>query len=140
MVWQAAQFFDFSQDSAEVSRERAACSRENVLASGSSGVIGGGALTLSNVIGCAALVLGGTAQDAINQTMSRTMLTGGTTLVALLILYFLGGEAVRGFAYALFLGIIAGTYSSIAIASPLLLLKGLAPAPEPEAKAEVKPV
>ena len=66
--------------------------------------------------------------DAINQTISRTILTGGTTLVALLILYFLGGEAVRGFAYALFIGILTGTYSSIAIASPLLLGKTIAPA------------
>ncbi len=63
--------------------------------------------------------------DAINQTISRTILTGGTTLVALLVLYFLGGEAVRGFAYALFIGILAGTYSSIAIAAPLLLGKNL---------------
>jgi len=75
--------------------------------------------------------------DAVNQTISRTLLTGGTTLVALLILYFLGGEAVKGFAYALFIGILVGTYSSIAIASPLLLIGGKQPAPAPDATAVV---
>ncbi len=59
--------------------------------------------------------------DAINQTLSRTMLTGGTTLGALLILYFIGGEAVKGFAFCMFVGILTGTYSSIAVAAPLLL-------------------
>ena len=76
--------------------------------------------------------------DAINQTISRTMLTGGTTLASLLVLYLIGGEAVRGFAFALFIGIVAGTYSSIAIASPLLLVKAFAP--KPEETAVVKPV
>jgi len=61
--------------------------------------------------------------DAINQTVSRTILTGLTTLMALAVLYLFGGEAVRGFAFSLFIGVVVGTYSSIAIASPLLLGK-----------------
>jgi SecD/SecF fusion protein len=78
--------------------------------------------------------------DSVNQTISRTFLTGGTTLLALIVLYLLGGEAVRGFAFALFIGVLTGTYSSMAIASPLLLIKGLAPAPEAATKDLVKPV
>ncbi|MHB1157465.1 MAG: protein translocase subunit SecD [Phycisphaerales bacterium] len=58
---------------------------------------------------------------SINQTISRTILTSGTTLMAIIILYIFGGEAIRGFAFVLLVGVIVGTYSSIAIASPLLL-------------------
>jgi SecD/SecF fusion protein len=49
------------------------------------------------------------------------MLTGITSLMVLLILYFLGGESIRGFAFALLVGILVGTYSSIFIASPFVL-------------------
>ncbi len=58
---------------------------------------------------------------SINQTLSRTILTGTTTLFVLLILYFWGGTGIHGFAYCLFIGIIVGTFSSIYVASPILL-------------------
>ncbi len=60
--------------------------------------------------------------DSINQTISRTVLTSGTTMLALVVLYAVGGPGVHGFAFAMIVGIIVGTYSSIAIAAPLLLL------------------
>ncbi|HEX4955855.1 MAG TPA: protein translocase subunit SecD [Thermoanaerobaculia bacterium] len=59
---------------------------------------------------------------SLNQTLSRTILTGGTTLTACLALMFLGGEVLRGFAFILFVGVVVGTYSSIYIASPFALL------------------
>ena len=59
---------------------------------------------------------------AINDTLSRTILTSVTTLLALLALYFLGGEGLRGFSLAMIWGVVIGTYSSIFVASPLLLL------------------
>lgn len=59
---------------------------------------------------------------SINQTLSRTILTGGTTLFAVLFLYLLGGTVISDFAFALLIGIIVGTYSSIFVASPLLIL------------------
>jgi preprotein translocase subunit SecF len=58
---------------------------------------------------------------SINQTISRTILTSGTTLFVLLALYFYGGEVIRGFAFALLVGVLAGTYSSIYIAAPIIL-------------------
>ncbi len=58
--------------------------------------------------------------DSINQTFSRTLITSGTTLISTTILYVVGGEAVRGFAYAFTLGVFIGTYSSIAISAPLV--------------------
>lgn len=62
--------------------------------------------------------------DSINQTMSRTILTGGTSIGILAVMYFLGGEGIHGFTFAMLLGILVGTYSSIAIAAPLLLYGG----------------
>ncbi|MBF0413141.1 MAG: protein translocase subunit SecF [Desulfamplus sp.] len=59
---------------------------------------------------------------SINETLSRTILTSGTTLVALLALFFLGGEIIHNFAFAMIFGIVIGTYSSIFVASPILLL------------------
>ena len=59
---------------------------------------------------------------SVNQTLSRTVLTSGTTLVALLCLYFLGGDVIRPFAFAMLIGVLVGTYSSIYIAPQLLLL------------------
>jgi preprotein translocase subunit SecF len=59
---------------------------------------------------------------SINETLSRTILTSGTTIMALLALFFLGGPVNRDFALALTIGIVVGTFSSIFIASPLLLL------------------
>ena len=58
---------------------------------------------------------------AINQTMSRTILTGGTTILTVLVLLIFGGEVLRAFAFTLFFGIIIGTYSSIFVASALVL-------------------
>jgi SecD/SecF fusion protein len=62
--------------------------------------------------------------DSINQTLSRTLLTGGTTILTIFVMYLLGGAGIHGFTFALLVGILVGTYSSIAIASPILLLGG----------------
>ncbi len=59
---------------------------------------------------------------AINDTLSRTVLTSLTTLLALIALYVLGGAGLRGFSFAMIWGVFVGTYSSIFVASPLLLL------------------
>lgn len=59
--------------------------------------------------------------DAINQTMSRTVITGGLVFLSVLALVIFGGEVLRGFSLALFVGVITGTYSTIAIASPIAL-------------------
>lgn len=59
---------------------------------------------------------------SINQMLGRTVLTSGTTLVAVLALLFLGGEVIRPFAIAMTIGIVVGTYSSIYIAAPMLLV------------------
>jgi len=58
---------------------------------------------------------------SVNQTLSRTILTSGLTLLTALSLYLFGGEVLNGFSFALVVGIIVGTYSSIYIASPILL-------------------
>ncbi|WP_417389929.1 protein translocase subunit SecD [Gimesia sp.] len=59
--------------------------------------------------------------DSLNQTLSRTLLTSITTLIVVLILYAIGGEGIHGFAYCLVIGVIVGTYSSIFVASPVLI-------------------
>jgi len=59
--------------------------------------------------------------DSINQTLSRTILTSFTTFLVVIIMYIWGGPGFRGFNYVMTIGIIVGTYSSIAIAAPLLL-------------------
>ena len=58
---------------------------------------------------------------SVNETLSRTVMTSLTTLLALFALYFLGGEVIRGFSFAMIWGVIIGTYSSICLAVPLLL-------------------
>jgi len=58
---------------------------------------------------------------SINQTLSRTILTSGLTFLAVLSLYLFGGEVIHGFALTLVIGVIIGTYSSIAVASPILV-------------------
>ena len=58
---------------------------------------------------------------SINQTLSRTILTSGLTFLAVLSLYLFGGEVIQGFAFALVVGVIIGTYSSIFIASPIVV-------------------
>jgi preprotein translocase subunit SecF len=60
---------------------------------------------------------------SINQTLSRTLLTSFTTFLVVLVMYIWGGTGLRGFTFALLVGIVVGTYSSIAIAAPILLLK-----------------
>ena len=57
---------------------------------------------------------------SINETISRTVITSGTTLFAVLILYIYGGQGVRAFSFALLVGIVIGTYSSVAVAAPLV--------------------
>ncbi|MEE2641800.1 MAG: protein translocase subunit SecD [Planctomycetota bacterium] len=59
---------------------------------------------------------------SINQTLSRTILTSLTTFIVVIILYGAGGDAIHGFAFALVVGVIVGTYSSIFVASPVLLM------------------
>jgi len=66
--------------------------------------------------------LGEVLNLAINDTLSRTILTSVTTLLALAALYFLGGEGLRGFSLAMIWGVVVGTYSSIFVASPILML------------------
>lgn len=66
--------------------------------------------------------LAGIINISINQTLSRTILTSGTTFMVLLCLFFLGGEVIHDFSFALLIGVLVGTYSSIYIASPVLLV------------------
>jgi preprotein translocase subunit SecF len=62
---------------------------------------------------------------SVNETLSRTVMTSVTTLLALLALYFLGGEVIRGFSFAMIWGVLVGTYSSVCLAVPLLLYLNL---------------
>ena len=66
--------------------------------------------------------LGSLINQSINQTLRRTMLTSGFTLLAVLSLFLFGGEVIHGFATTILIGVIVGTYSSVAVASPILLL------------------
>ena len=59
---------------------------------------------------------------SLNQTLSRTVLTSGTTLLAVGSLFILGGDVIRGFSFLLLIGVVVGTYSSIYVASPIVLL------------------
>ena len=59
---------------------------------------------------------------SVNDTLSRTIMTSMTTLLALLALYVLGGDGLRGFSFAMIWGVLVGTYSSIFVASPLLII------------------
>ncbi|MEM9588451.1 MAG: protein translocase subunit SecD, partial [Planctomycetota bacterium] len=59
--------------------------------------------------------------SSINQTLSRTLLTSITTLIVVLLLYLFGGSGIHAFAFALVIGVLVGTYSSIFVASPILL-------------------
>ncbi|WP_018996727.1 protein translocase subunit SecF [Hirschia maritima] len=62
---------------------------------------------------------------SVNRTLSRTLLTSGTTLLALISIFLLGGEVLRGFSFAMIWGVVIGTYSSIFIASAILLHTGM---------------
>ena len=59
--------------------------------------------------------------NSINQTLSRTLLTSLTVFLVVLILYAIGGQAIHGFAFALVVGVISGTYSTVYIATPVLI-------------------
>ena len=63
-----------------------------------------------------------TMNISINETLSRTILTSGTTLIVVLALFILGGGVIHDFAFALLVGIVVGTYSSVFVASPILLI------------------
>lgn len=71
------------------------------------------------------LDLGHLLDKSINETLSRTVMTSVTTMLALLALYVFGGEVIRGFTFAMMWGVLVGTYSSIFIASPLLMVLGV---------------
>ena len=58
---------------------------------------------------------------SINETLSRTLITSVTTLLALFSIFLFGGEILKGFSFAMILGVILGTYSSIYIANPILI-------------------
>jgi len=85
---------------------------------------------------------------SINQTLSRTILTSGLTFLTVLSLYLFGGEVLHGFSFALVVGIIIGTYSSIAVAAPMLVAytewrskssgRGAIPLPTQGAKGKVR--
>ncbi len=79
----------------------------------------------------------GTSEEIINtslnQTLTRTLVTSLTTLLVLLALFFLGGEIIHGFAFALIIGVVVGTYSSIYVASSAVLMLGIS-------KADLMPV
>ncbi len=66
--------------------------------------------------------------SSLNQTLSRTLVTSLTTLLVLLALFFLGGEIIHGFALALIVGVVVGTYSSIYVASSAVLMLGISKA------------
>jgi preprotein translocase subunit SecF len=70
---------------------------------------------------------------SLNNTLSRTLMTSLTTVLVLLALYFLGGEIIHGFAFALLIGVLIGTYSSIYVASTAVLMLGVS-------KADLMPV
>lgn len=66
--------------------------------------------------------LAGLMSDSVSQTLSRTILTSLTVFIVVLCLYLIGGEVIHGFSFAMLVGIVIGTYSSIYIASPIVLL------------------
>lgn len=72
--------------------------------------------------------MGNIINRSINETLSRTVLTTGTAILVVLSLFILGGNVIRGFAFTLLVGFIIGTYSSIYIASPIVLWMERAPA------------
>jgi len=77
---------------------------------------------------------------SINQMLSRTIITSLTTLLVLLALFFLGGEVIRGFAFALVIGVVVGTYSSIYVASAAALALGVSKHDLIQPKKEGEPV
>jgi SecD/SecF fusion protein len=74
--------------------------------------------------------------DSVNQTLSRTLLTAGTTVMTLFVMYIFGGPGIHGFTFVMLVGILVGTYSSIAIAAPILLIGEKAPQTTTKARRE----
>lgn len=64
---------------------------------------------------------------SINETISRTVITAGTVFLATIVLYIFGGEAIRSFSFCLLVGVITGTYSSIAVAAPIVWVRSVDP-------------
>ena len=73
---------------------------------------------------------------SVNQTLSRTVITSGTTLLTVVALFLFGGDALRGFSLALIIGIVVGTYSSVYVASSMALVLNVSPADFVETKQE----
>ena len=73
---------------------------------------------------------------AINATMSRTLLTSGTTLLALISIFVFGGPVLRGMSFALIFGVVVGTYSSVFVASAVVLLLGIDRGDKPKREVE----
>ena len=63
--------------------------------------------------------------QSVNETLSRTLMTSGTTLIALVALLVLGGDVIRGFVFAIFWGVVVGTYSSVYVAKNIVLFLGI---------------
>ncbi len=76
---------------------------------------------------------------SLNQTLTRTILTGGTTALALIALVIFGGEVIRSFTLAMAWGVFVGTYSSIFVSAPILLYLGVKTRAETEADDKPKP-
>jgi SecD/SecF fusion protein len=76
---------------------------------------------LREIRGKSQLVTAEMIDRAVNQTLSRTILTSGTAFIAALILYLFGGQGIHAFAFTMLIGILTGSYSTIYIAAPLVL-------------------
>jgi len=77
-----------------------------------------------NVKGLKNATLSSVINESINQSMSRTIITSLTTLFVVLVLFVVGGEVIHTFAFAMIVGVIIGTYSSIFVASPVVIKMG----------------
>ena len=77
--------------------------------------------------------------DSVNQTLSRTLLTAGTTIIMVAVMYIFGGTGIHGFTFVLLVGILFGTYSSVAIAAPILLIGSGEEIPVAERAAGIRP-
>ena len=71
-----------------------------------------------------AIPAGGASGDVVNQTLSRTVITAGTTFLSVLSLYIFGGEVLHGFAFTMLVGIVSGTYSTVFIAAAIAIILG----------------
>jgi preprotein translocase SecF subunit len=77
---------------------------------------------------------------SVNETLARTAMTSVTTLLALLTLFFFGGEVIHGFTFAMMWGVVVGTYSSVYVAGPLLLYFGIRRSGEDDAEGDTKAI